>query len=206
MTLRKGTNVLLVAVYNGTGHWTGFFGFEDNAVWTPVPPRGLTVDIDQDGKVNRNDLSILVAVLGKKRSVIPRADVDKNGTIEMNDLSLVVEFLDDPLTAAAPEFAALPTAETAVLANYPNPFNPETWIPYQLAQDSEVFIRIYDAGGVVVRTLALGHRFAGDYTGRSRAAYWDGKNHLGESAASGIYFYTFTAGTFTTTGKMLLLK
>ena len=96
--------------------------------------------------------------------------------------------------------------ETALLHNYPNPFNPETWIPYQLAESGEVTIHIYAARGVLVRTLALGYQPAGIYQYRSRAAYWDGKNAVGESVASGLYFYTLTAGDFTATGKMLIRK
>ena len=100
---------------------------------------------------------------------------------------------------------AIPDA-TRLLANYPNPFNPETWIPYQLTEPSDVKITIYDTRGVVVRHLDLGPQPAGTYTGRTRAAYWDGRNALGESVASGVYFYTLTAGEFTATGKMLIRK
>ena len=106
-------------------------------------------------------------------------------------------------TPAAPAF--LPN-ETALLANYPNPFNPETWIPYQLAEPAEVTVHIYAINGTLVRTLDLGHQPAGLYQYRSRAAYWNGKNELGESVASGVYFYTFTAGDFTATRKMLIRK
>ena len=106
-------------------------------------------------------------------------------------------------TPAAP--VLLPD-ETALLVNYPNPFNPETWIPYQLAVSAEVALRIYAANGALVRTLDLGHQSAGIYAYRSRAAYWDGKNEVGEPVASGIYFYTLTAGDFTATRKMLIRK
>ena len=95
---------------------------------------------------------------------------------------------------------------TALLANYPNPFNPETWIPYQLAKPADVTVTIYASDGNVVRTLALGHQAAGMYKNRTQAAYWDGKNELGETVASGLYFYTLTAGDFTATRKMLILK
>ena len=101
---------------------------------------------------------------------------------------------------------ALTPETTALLANYPNPFNPETWIPYQLSKAADVTITIYASDGNVVRTLALGHQAAGMYKHRSHAAYWDGKNELGESVASGLYFYTLTAGEFTATRKMLILK
>ena len=96
--------------------------------------------------------------------------------------------------------------ETSLLANYPNPFNPETWIPYQLTKPADVRLTIYDINGHVVRDLDLGHQRAGIYRSRNRAAHWDGKNTQGESVASGVYFYTLTAGDFTATRKMLIRK
>ena len=96
--------------------------------------------------------------------------------------------------------------KTALLPNYPNPFNPETWIPYQLAEPAVVAVSIYSSDGKLVRVLNLGHQPVGAYHHRSRAAYWDGKNELAESVASGVYFYTLTAGEFTTTRKMLIKK
>ena len=101
---------------------------------------------------------------------------------------------------------ALTPNKTALLANYPNPFNPETWIPYQLSKAADVTVTIYASDGHVVRTLALGHQDVGTYKNRSQAAYWDGKNEIGESVASGVYFYTLTAGDFSATRKMLILK
>ena len=97
-------------------------------------------------------------------------------------------------------------SETKLLLNYPNPFNPETWIPYQLAETTEVTVMIYTMNGSLVRTLALGHQAAGTYKSKSQAAYWDGRNELGEQVASGLYFYTLTAGDFSATGKMLIRK
>ncbi len=96
--------------------------------------------------------------------------------------------------------------QTSLFPNYPNLFNPETWIPYQLAEPADVTLTIYDIQGRVVRTLDLGHQRAGTYHSRSRAAYWDGKNAAGESVASGVYFYTLKAGDFTATRKMLIRK
>ena len=110
-----------------------------------------------------------------------------------------IRFLEQLLVALIPK-------ETALLANYPNPFNPETWIPYQLSKTTDVTVPIYAANGQVVRTLALGHQPAGIYQTRSRAAHWDGRNALGEPVASGVYFYTLTAGDFTATRKMLIQK
>ena len=99
----------------------------------------------------------------------------------------------------------IPT-ETVLLANYPNPFNPETWIPYRLAEDAFVTLTIYDRGGRVVRTLEIGHRIAAVYESRSKAIYWDGRNQVGETVASGVYFYHLKAGDYSQTRKMLILK
>ena len=85
---------------------------------------------------------------------------------------------------------------TALLTNFPNPFNPETWIPFQLATPSDVTITIYDIRGRIVRTLILGNQPAGTYQSRSKAAHWDGRNHFGEKVATGVYFYTLKAGIF----------
>ncbi|MDE0637747.1 MAG: cadherin domain-containing protein, partial [Candidatus Poribacteria bacterium] len=102
--------------------------------------------------------------------------------------------------------AQLVPSETILLPNYPNPFNPETWIPYQLAKPAEVTLTIYNMRGVVVRQLKLGHKAAGMYTSRSRAIHWDGRNMFGEKVAAGVYFYTLKAGDFTATRKMLIRK
>ncbi len=95
---------------------------------------------------------------------------------------------------------------TSLLPNYPNPFNPETWIPYQLSEAADVTMTLYDITGRVVRHLDLGHQRAGVYHNRSRAAYWDGRNAQGEPVASGVYFYTLKAGEFAATRKMLIRK
>ena len=97
-------------------------------------------------------------------------------------------------------------SETALLRNYPNPFNPETWIPYRLAADAFVTLTIYDGSGQVVRTLDVGHQTAAVYENQSKAVYWDGRNNVGESVASGVYFYNLTADDFSATRKMLILK
>jgi len=93
-----------------------------------------------------------------------------------------------------------------LLQNYPNPFNPETWIPYQLRESALVVMHIYDAKGQLARTLDLGQRAAGFYLGRTKAAYWDGKNEAGEKVASGVYFYQLKTGDFTATRRMVIVK
>lgn len=102
--------------------------------------------------------------------------------------------------------AILTPQETVLLPNYPNPFNPETWIPYQLARPAEVTVPIHATDGKLVRKLALGQLPAGVYQDKSRAAYWDGTNEQGEPVASGVYFYTLKAGDFSATKKMLIRK
>ena len=106
----------------------------------------------------------------------------------------------------SPSSTALPPLESALLPNYPNPFNPETWIPYQLKHAADVTLAIYDLNGGTVRTLAAGYQPAGVYRSRERAAYWDGRNQQGELVANGVYFYTLSAGDFSATRKMLVGK
>ena len=102
--------------------------------------------------------------------------------------------------------ASLIPTKTVLLRNYPNPFNPETWIPYHLSEPAEVTLSIYSVDGKLVRTLELGHQEAGYYQNRSRAAYWDGRNDVGERVATGIYFYSLAADDFSATRKMVILK
>ena len=111
----------------------------------------------------------------------------------------------DVLSSVWHELSQVPE-ETSLLPNYPNPFNPETWIPYQLAMPAEVTVAIHAADGRLVRTLAVGYQSAGVYQSKGRAAYWDGRNAQGEPVASGVYFYTLMAGDFTATRKLLIRK
>ena len=99
----------------------------------------------------------------------------------------------------------LPT-QTQLLANYPNPFNPETWIPFKLAQDSTVTAKIYDLTGKQIRMIELGHLRAGNYVESSKAIYWNGKTETGELVSSGTYFYQIDAGDYQATRKMVILK
>ena len=131
--------------------------------------------------------------------------IDVRGNITKQTFTVPVG--DAVQAAAALQLRAMEVPrETALLPNYPNPFNPETWIPYQLATPADVTLRIYAVDGRLVRNLALGSLPAGRYQDRSRAAYWDGKNELGERVASGVYFYTLTAGEFTATRRLLISK
>ena len=115
----------------------------------------------------------------------------------------VKEIALNVLKAILPE--RLPT-QTQLLANYPNPFNPETWIPFQLAQDSKVTATIYDITGKQIRMIEFGHIPAGNYVEVNRAIYWDGRSNNGEFVSSGTYFYQIKAGDYTETRKMVILK
>ena len=134
-----------------------------------------------------------------------RAADDGQGNIKRKLLVLVTDSGEIGYAPAGRKGLSPPN-ETLLLANYPNPFNPETWIPYQLASDSDVQISIYDLNGALVRQLDLGHQRAGYYTNRSRAAYWDGRNELGERVATGIYFYQLQADNLSLLRKMVILK
>ena len=94
----------------------------------------------------------------------------------------------------------------ALLQNFPNPFNPETWIPFQLAQNAPISINIYDTEGQLIRTIALGNQNAGVYTTKAKAAYWNGRDSFGEKVASGIYWYTLQAGEYRATRKMVIVR
>ena len=131
-------------------------------------------------------------------------DMTTDGTLTFTVGADAISGYNGPALTAQVSVTA--SRENALGANFPNPFNPETWIPYQLAKPTEVTITIYAVNGTLVRRLAIGHQPAGLYQNRSRAAHWDGKNEFGEKVASGLYFYTLTAGDFTATRKMLIRK
>ena len=173
---------------------------------------GSPVDINADGIVNIFDLTLVAqGIVGAAAPAVATGNVDAP-TIEA--WIAAAHLADDGSIAFRQGIANLKNLlasliipqESALHANYPNPFNPETWIPYQLAVPAEVALTIYDTNGGAVRRLAVGHQAAGLYRSQSRAAYWDGRNQRGESVASGLYFYTLSAGDFTATRKMLIRK
>ena len=192
-------------------------------------PANSPVDVNRDGVVSILDLILVSQGIGN--TTAPAAPVALNPNLigvvgtESVDLATIEAWiaqarLEDDGSLAFKEginvlenlLASLIPEETALFANYPNPFNPETWIPYQLAESADVTLAIYDINGQLVRRLTVGHQVAGTYRTRSRAVYWDGRNQLGEPLASGLYFYTLTvrsepgAGEFTATRRMLILK
>ena len=175
-----------------------------------------TADVNGDGVVNIDDLILVAAALDADAAAAPSLHADALEGLRVADVKVWLSQarqrdMTDPNVRKGILFleqllASMIPKETVLLANYPNPFNPETWIPYQLSKPTNVTLHIYAANGRVIRTLSLGHQSAGVYQNRSRAAYWDGRNALGEPVASGLYFYTLTAGDFTATRKMLIRK
>ena len=177
--------------------------------------RSSLTDTNGDGVVNIQDL-VMVAIALDDAAAAPsllgeashaltagairdwltaaRSIADKDAIVKRG-----IEVFEQLLESVAPR-------ETALLANYPNPFNPETWIPYRLAEASDVTLTIYDIAGGLVRRLEMGHQLAGYYTDRGNAAYWDGRNDGGESVASGIYFYVLATPSFRDLRRMVIVK
>ncbi len=196
------------------------------------PPSNVRLDTNKDGKVDLEDVVYVInAIQEIQNNTAAPAQTQHNRIInrtritdisslpdhyiahlhtfyekieELSDdvtqINLVKRFLRDLLM---PDDGPL---KTKLLANYPNPFNPETWIPYQLAGDTEVTIRVYNTAGETVRTLFSGHQKSGFYISRDKAAYWDGNNEIGEAAASGLYFYELVTPTFKQTRKLVIIK
>ncbi|MDE0682502.1 MAG: dockerin type I domain-containing protein [Candidatus Poribacteria bacterium] len=183
-----------------------------NAIGHPGAADGeLNADINTDGVVDILDLVQVANDIGEGSAAAPTLHSPTAEQIQSwlaqirqiddgsPDFRRAIGVLEALLRAVRPK-------TTVLLPNYPNPFNPETWIPYQLANASDVQIIIYDAKGTVVRTFALGHQTAGYYTHRNRAAYWDGRNGLGENVANGVYFYQLQTDDASLTRKMVILK
>ena len=178
--LRKGDNCLISAKMAGKTVASGRIGPEEGHEEFYVLEIPIYLNsASQGGK----------AAIFADGEEVARIQIDKPGEIREIDISY----------NEMPRFSDL-------LQNYPNPFNPDTWIPYQLVEDADVNIRIYNVVGQLVRALHLGHKSTGFYVSKHRSAYWDGKNEAGEEISSGVYFYTIQAGKYVATRKMLMLK
>ena len=180
-------------------------------------------DINGDGVVNILDLVLVAGAFAnvpaapslhpQTLAMLTAADAER-WLIQAQEMALTdpaylrgIAMLEQLLSALTPK-------ETVLLANYPNPFNPETWIPYHLARAANIQVTVYDAKGAIVRQLDLGYQSVGYYTARSKAAYWDGRNNGGELVASGIYFYqlrvsssrSIGTGDYTAIRRMVIVK
>ena len=201
-------------------YWAQDKGFENTIRTANLDGRNLETLVTADADSWWRDMELdsinqKIFWVDRRRGLIQRANLDGTG------VETVVSDLEKPKHIAldlTPESVVSVEAQgrafmvwgqirqNRLLQNFPNPFNPETWIPYQLAEAAEVTMKIYDTNGLMVRELVFGHQPAGIYQSRSRAAYWDGRNKHGESVVSGIYFCTLTTGDFATTQKMLINK
>ena len=185
------------------------------------PPSNPQADTNKDGVVNIFDLVFVAEHLSQNATApsqltfiesIPSSAKEviaaQRALTELeaipnksHGVRLAIELLRHYLSIAARN-----VQETKLLPNYPNPFNPETWIPYQLSQESTVAVKIYDVSGHLVRTIEVGHKPMGYYLTRQRAVYWDGRNQNGEPISSGVYFYTLNTDTYTQTRRMVIVK
>ena len=183
----------------------------------------LNGDVNSDGKVDVSDLELIGSRLGENAAApslylnysTPIVSYPSSSIRRQFQALTALELLETPSRGAHIARDLLKVwlsqmepsvTETKLLPNYPDPFNPETWIPYQLAEAAHVRIRIYDVAGQLVRTLDLGTRLASSYLSQSKAAYWDGRNDRGETVSSGIYWYELDTGSFRATRKMVIQK
>jgi hypothetical protein len=166
--------------------------------------KSITAKINQDGRF------IAVFVDLSRHSVVEAGDdielsfIDQHGNL----LSKVIRRIQEEQIEQAylNTLIELIPAKTVLFQNYPNPFNPETWIPYQIAQDAQVTIEIFNIAGELIHRIELGNQTAGWYMTKDKAAFWNGCNKVGESVASGIYFYKLNAGNYSAVRKMLIVK
>ena len=177
--------------------------------------QNLPTDVNRDGVVNILDL-VLVAGALEEVAAAPSAHPQAPETAtaaevrqwltDAKALEVRGPIMKRGVVVLQQLLASLTPTETELLANYPNPFNPETWIPYRLAADAYVALTIYNLNGQRVRTIDVGHQVAAGYESRSKAIYWDGRNQVGEQVASGVYLYHLSAGDYFATRKMVILK
>ena len=191
---------------------SGHLGGKSTLDGYQVSVRNLRTNNTITAPVQRDYFAAATADL-TRRNVVQVGDVIElrvlgpNGNVESQTANFTVtpEHLANAVLSVRLDGIGKPN-QNLLLQNYPNPFNPETWIPYQLSEDNPVSVSIYDTTGKLVRTLSLGFQSAGFYNSRERAAYWDGRNALGERVASGIYFYQLTTPSFQQTRRLVIVK
>ena len=176
----------------------------------------LAGDINKDNLINIFDLVLIANNFGQTLSGAPNQIKLALTNQQTNRLSKVIKQLQNKIDLSVIEasilellipFVKQQTPDvTKLLTNYPNPFNPETWIPFQLSNNSIVTITIYSIEGYLVRQFNLGQKLAGRYLSQKQAVYWNGKSQTGETMGSGTYFYQLQAGDYIEVRKMLILK
>ena len=185
------------------------------------PPSNPLADTNKDGVVNLFDLVFVAEHLNQNAAAPSQLAIIKSIPSSTKEviaaqralteleaipnksprIQLAIELLHHYLSIADQN-----VKDTKLLPNYPNPFNPDTWIPYQLSEGSTVTVKIYDVTGSLVRTIEVGHKPGGYYLTRERAVYWDGRNENREPVSSGVYFYTLNTDTYTQTRRMVIVK
>ncbi|MCG9128758.1 ASPIC/UnbV domain-containing protein, partial [Candidatus Poribacteria bacterium] len=189
------------------------------------PPSNHRYDTNKDGKVDLQDVVFIIETI-EDNSAAPsvnsgsEADSDLVDLLSDEDIELLSTF-SELIEELAPDSTQITIVKrflenlllpikvrirTKLHSNYPNPFNPETWIPYQLAKDSDLKIRIYDTSAKVVRTVYSGYQKSGYHISREKAAYWNGLNDSGEKVASGVYYYELVTPSFKQTRKLVIIK
>jgi hypothetical protein len=158
-------------------------------------------DVDLSGKRTKSDVIQTTATFDVERLTLDAETPPRLCEPEPPTVTLPTQ----PTLPIQIEREILPR-RNSLLANYPNPSNPETWIPYNLAESADVTIQIYDVRGHLIRTLHLGHQPAGPYLSKDKAAYWDGQDDAGQRVGSGVYFYCLSAGSFSAVRKMIILR
>ena len=203
MTLNKGTWAFVVS-----GRLKG----KRNLNGYRVTARNLRTNAIMIGRVRDEYFAVATADLSRK-SIVQIGDslevtvTDITGEIASEQFNFTVtpDTLANAVLPVTLDGVGTPK-QTLLLQNYPNPFNPETWIPYYLSEAAPVTLSIYDTTGQRIRTLSLGLQSAGFYQSRSRAAYWDGRNDLGEQVSSGIYFYQLATPSEYQIKRMVIVK
>ena len=185
------------------------------------PPSDPRTDVNNDGQVNVLDLVLVAEQLGETAPIAPsqvdlfKPNVSIKEIIAVQRSLQALEVVPEKSDAVERTIQLLHlwlqsvnqnVSETKLLPNYPNPFNPETWVPYQLAEAADVNLKIYDIGGHLVRTISVGFKPIGYYLTQGRAVYWDGRNEVGEPVSSGVYFLQFIADDFSATQQVVIVK
>ena len=186
------------------------------------PPSNAWADVNGDGQVNVLDLVQVAGALGEDAAAAPTEfDIFESSVATPEEMVATSQALNalEGMSEMSPDVEIAirllrlwlthltqTVTETKLLPNFPNPFNPETWIPYQLAEGADVIVLIYDAGGRLVREIPLGFKPTGYYLTRSEAAHWDGQNQNGEQVSSGVYFLRFMAGEFSASRRVVIVK
>ena len=169
-------------------------------------------DVNSDGKTDILDLITVALDYGKSVNdkINLNSDINGDGVVNRDDILLILDAIDGDTHLAPSLLAEIESGEffnqSKLLPNYPNPSNPETWIPYYLAKPADVKLNIYAVNGTLVRTLLLGYQLPSYYRDKNQAAYWDGCNNLGEPVANGIYFYQLQTNEISSLRKMVILK